>query len=94
MLSTILKANAITTFPNVTTALRIYLSLMCTNCSGERSFSRLALLKYQLRSTMRQDRLNYLAIMSIESDITKQLDYSDVIDEFANAKSRKRCFQK
>ena len=66
MLSTILKANVISTFPNVTTALRIYLSLMCTNCSGERSFSRLALLKNQLRSTMSQDRLNYLAIMSIE----------------------------
>ena len=45
MLSTILKANVISTFPNVTTALRIYLSLMCTNCSGERSFSRLVLLK-------------------------------------------------
>ena len=43
---------------------------------------------------MSQDRLNYLAIMSIEFDITKQLDYSDVKDEFANAKSRKRCFQK
>ena len=91
---TILKANVISTFPNVTTALRNYLSLLCTNCSGERSFSRLALLKNQLRSTMSHDRLNYLAIMSIESDITKQLDYSDVIDEFANAKSRERCFQK
>ena len=66
MLSTILKANVISTFPNVTTALRIYLSLMCTNCSGEQSFSRLALLKNQLRSTMSQDLLNYLAIVSIE----------------------------
>ena len=94
MLSTILKTNVISSFPNVTTALRIYLSLMCTNCSGERSFSRLALLKNKLRTTMSEDRLNYLAIMSIESDITKQLDYSDVINEFANAKSRKRCFQK
>ena len=28
---------------------------------------------------MSQDRLNSLAIMSMESDITKQLDYSDVI---------------
>ena len=35
---------------------------------------------------MSQDRQNYLAIMSIESDITRQLDYSDMIDEFANAK--------
>ena len=52
------------------------------------------LFKNKLRTTMSEDRLNYLAIMSIESDITKQLDYSDVINEFANAKSRKRCFQK
>ena len=39
MLSTLFKANVVSTFPNATTALRIYLSLMCTNCSGERSFS-------------------------------------------------------
>ena len=31
--------------------------------------------------------------MSIESDIAKHLDYSDVIDEFANAKARKRFQQ-
>ena len=48
----------------------------------------------KLRTTMCQDRLNSLAIMSMESDITKQLDYSDVIHEFANAKCRKRYFQK
>ena len=41
-----------------------------------------------LRSTMSQDCLNYLAIMSIESDITKQLDYSDVIDEFAKLNAK------
>ena len=39
----------------------------------------------KLRTTMSQDRLNSLA---------RQLDYSDVIDEFANVKSRKRCFQR
>ena len=43
----------------------------------------------KLRTTMSQDRLISLAIMSMESDITKQLHYSDFIDELANAKSRK-----
>ena len=43
------------------------------------------------RKVKSQDRLNSLAIM--KSDTTK-LDYSDVIHEFANAKSRKRYFQK
>ena len=33
------------TFPNVNVAFRIYLSMMVTNCSGERSFSKLALIK-------------------------------------------------
>ena len=36
------------TFPNVFVAFRIYLSLMVKNCSGERSFSKLALIKINL----------------------------------------------
>ena len=55
-----------------------FANLSLTNCSGERSFSRMALIKNKLITTMSQDRLNSLAIMSIESEI---LDYSD---EFAN----------
>ena len=31
--------------PNMEVALRIYLSLMATNCSGERSFSKLKRIK-------------------------------------------------
>ena len=49
----------------------------------------------KVRTTMSQDRLNSHSIMIMESDITKQLDYSDVVDEFVDAKrSRKRYFQK
>ena len=33
------------TFPNVCVGLRIYLRLMVSNCSGERSFSKMALIK-------------------------------------------------
>ncbi|GBP88981.1 52 kDa repressor of the inhibitor of the protein kinase [Eumeta japonica] len=39
-------------FPNLEIALRIYLSLMITNCSGERSFSTLKRIKTELRNTM------------------------------------------
>ena len=55
-------------FPNVTIALRMYLSLMNTNCSGERSFSVLKRLKNTLRSTMCQSRLNSLSLLCIESE--------------------------
>ena len=34
-------------FPNVAIALRIYMCLMVSNCSGERSFSKMALIKKQ-----------------------------------------------
>lgn len=78
------------TFPNVGISLRIFLSLMITNCSGERSFSKLNRIKNELRSTMLQERLNSLSLMSIESDILKEIDFEEVIDDFAHQKSRKR----
>lgn len=48
-------------FPNVFVALRVLLTLPVTVSSGERSFSKLKLIKNYLRSTMTQDRLNGLA---------------------------------
>ncbi|KAJ8889884.1 hypothetical protein PR048_009389 [Dryococelus australis] len=44
-------------FTNVEVALCIYLSLMVTNCSGERSFSKLKRIKNELGTTMSQNRL-------------------------------------
>ena len=38
------------TFPNVSVAFRLYLCLMISDCSGERSFSVLKRVKNQLRS--------------------------------------------
>ena len=81
------------TFPNVFVAFRIYLSLMVTNCSGERSFSKLALIKNKLRSTMMDERLSALTLMSIESDILRQINFfSSLIQTFASLKSRKCQF--
>jgi len=59
-------ANLQTVFPNIEVGLRIYLFLMVTNCSGERSFSNLKRIKNELRSTMHQERLNCLTLMSLE----------------------------
>ena len=79
-------------FLNVETALRIYLSLMITNCSGERSFSRLKHIKNELRRTMLQGKLSALSIMCIESDKLRQLSFNDLIEEFAHQKVRKKKF--
>ena len=79
-------------FPNVNIALRIYLSLLVTNCSGERSFSVLGRVKNELRTTMTDQRLNHLSLMAIENDVVRKLDFNEVIDIFAKSKARKAVF--
>ena len=86
----LLKADGVeAVFPNVEVALRICLSLMVSNCSGERSFSRLKFLKIPNRSSMSQDKRNCFALMSIEPDILQQIYFADVITASASLKSRK-----
>ena len=67
----------------------MFLTAPATVASAERSFSKLKLIKNYVRSTMGQDRLNYLARLSIESDIAKQIDFDNVICSFAKKKARK-----
>lgn len=67
----------------------MYLVLMVSNCSTERSFFKLKLLENRLRTFMIQERLVNLAIMGIESDILRDIDFTSVINDFAAAKSRK-----
>lgn len=76
-------------FPNVTVALRILLTLPVTVASGERSFSKLKLVKNYLRSTMSQERLVGLAMMSIEYDVLEEIDTESIIKDFAEKKARK-----
>ena len=52
--------------PNVI-IFRIYLRMFVTNFKGERSFSKLKLLKIHLRNTMGQKRFSALTIVSIEN---------------------------
>ena len=77
------------TAPNLIIAIRIYLTLAVSVASCERSFSKLKLIKTYLRSTMGQNRLKILAILSIEREQTESLDFNEVIDQFASTKSRK-----
>ena len=62
---------------------------MISNATGERSFSKLKLIKNNLRSTMGQNRLVSLSLMSIECDIMRSIDFSDIINEFARRKARR-----
>ena len=68
----------------------IFLSIPATNCSGEISFSTLERVKNYLRASMGQDRLNALALLSIETKLVQEIDYGDIIDVFVRTKARKK----
>ena len=76
-------------FENLEIALRIYLALMITNCSSERFFSKINIINNILRTSMLNERLNNLALLSTESDILRELVFDDLIDNFASGKARK-----
>lgn len=62
---------------------------MITNATGERSFSKLKLLKNCHRLSMTQERLNSLAIMATEYDVLEKVDFQYVLKEFTTKKLRK-----
>ncbi len=92
LLQLIREKNLCSVFPNVDIAFRIYFTLPVTKASGERSFSKLGLVKNRLRSTMGQERLSHLTLLSLESDIVRALDFSALIKDFATHKARKKMF--
>lgn len=79
-------------YPNVSIAYRILLTMPVTVASAERSFSKLKLLKTYLRSSMSQERLNGLAILSIEKDVVEKIDVDAIINEFASRNARRNRF--
>ncbi|XP_076894309.1 uncharacterized protein LOC143546541 [Bidens hawaiensis] len=76
-------------FPNVVNVYRVLLTIPVTVTSAERSFSKLKLLKTYMRYTMSQERLNGLALISIESDVLENINYQDLIESFASKNARR-----
>lgn len=76
-------------YPNLWVALRVALTLPVTVASAERSFSKLKLIKTYLRSTMGQERLSGLAVISINGEEAQKLSYDDLISDFAARKCRR-----
>ena len=62
----------------------IAVTLPVTSVEAERSFSSLKLIKTHLRTTMLDDRLSDIAMLSVHSQRANALDLDLVVDNFSN----------
>ena len=69
--------------------LRVFMCMMVTNCTGERSFSRVKLIKKISFIAMGQHCLNWLSLMCKENDILKTIDFKPIIKQFSAKKCHK-----
>ncbi|KAK0140154.1 Zinc finger MYM-type protein 1 [Merluccius polli] len=79
-------------FSEVCSAFLLFLTIPVSVATAERSFSKLKLIKSYLRSTMAQERLFGLAILSIENERARKLDISQIVNDFAERKARRMPF--
>lgn len=89
LLNAIKTSNLENLFPNLTVALRIFITIPATVASAERSFSVLKRVKNVLRSTMCQNRLSSSGVLAVEKELAKNTNLDAVIDDFAMKKARK-----
>ena len=80
LLSQIFEKKLECLFPFIYIMLRIFNTIPVSVAEGERSFSKLKIVKNSLRSTMGQDRVTDLLIILIEGDLAKKVSYDNVID--------------
>lgn len=79
-------------FPDVCTACILSLTMTVTVVEAERSFSKQKIIKTYLRSSMGQERLRSLSLLSIENNEARKLNVKSIIDIFSEEKVRKKSF--
>lgn len=77
---------------NTEIAFLLFLTLPVTVAASEGSFNKLKIFKKYLRSTMSQQRLTELVILSIEYPTASLLHYNNGMDDFASAEDGKVKF--
>ena len=75
-------------FPNVVKRFQIGMTISVSTAKCERTFSALKRIKSFLRTTMSEERLTNLAILSIERDLSDSMDFEQVVEHFAKKDHR------
>ena len=78
-------------FPDAVRFFQLVLTLPVSSAQADRSFSSMKRVKNYLRSTISQQRLTNLCLLSIERELSDTLlsDLSPLVDEFSKIKDRK-----
>ena len=77
-------------FPELIKLFRIALTIAVNTAQCERSFSTLKRVKSYLRSTMNEQRLSDLAILSIERELSSNVSLDDAVTEFSGVDGNRR----
>ena len=97
LLNFIYDNNLTQVLPESVKLLKVICTIPMTNAESERCFSTLKRIKNFTRNTMRENRLNALAMCSIEKGLLKNPNFNElVIQHFSEEKDRRMnfCFKK
>ena len=78
-----------TVFPLKNRCYHLLLTIPVTVAKDERTFSRLKIVKTPLRTTMGDQRLESLLLISCENDFTESIDFECVARDWADLKTRR-----
>ena len=69
-------------FPDLRQLLQLALTVPIANVAAERSFSSMRKIRTYVRSTMLESRLSGIAVLNIESELAKNINYDEIVDIF------------
>ena len=69
---------------NVPSALRLFICLTVTTCTGKGSFRKLSVIRNKLGTTMSNERLQHLTLLSAESEVMRDVAFESIIQNFAD----------
>ena len=89
VLQLISEQHLIKVFLNITTVPKLYLTIPIMSCEAGRNLSKLSFIKNKFWSTMTEEHLNSLCILSLENDIAMKQSYDKTVHDYV-ARNNKR----
>lgn len=80
----ILQRHLQSTFENIMIVYQILATIPCTQAEAERSFSKMKLVKHRLTNRLTDEHLSDRVVLACEQELMWELEYDEIIREFAD----------